>query len=203
MTENKPKQREFANFGEYLYWSYANIQMLFAALSKGIDEYDRRCYMIRSKFFKGYKEGRYNIRDLMQNNIAKLRYDNTHCWYCGCKVSTPNNLTIDHIFPRSKGGSNDIDNIFLVCKNCNSSKGDKDLIEWFTETRKEYPPLYLIVHYLKQIYFYSKENNLLELQLSDLEKMSLPFNLKYIPLQFPQPKVFVEVDEDNLYNPKS
>ena len=38
---------KFANFGEYLYWSYANLQMLCAALNMGKEKYDRSCYMIR------------------------------------------------------------------------------------------------------------------------------------------------------------
>ena len=30
------KERTYANFGEYLYWSYANIQMLNYALNAGV-----------------------------------------------------------------------------------------------------------------------------------------------------------------------
>jgi len=45
------KERTFSNFGDYLYWSYANLQMLHYALKDGKPRYDRMCYMIRAKAF--------------------------------------------------------------------------------------------------------------------------------------------------------
>ena len=42
----------------------------------------------------------------------------------GCKTLFPyRNLTIDHIVPRSKGGTDHIDNLQLLCGACNSTKG--------------------------------------------------------------------------------
>ena len=76
------KERTYANFGEYLYWSYANIQMLHYALNNGVRRYNRMCYMIRAKAFKAYKEGRWNIHDLFEFNITKIK-ENNYCWYCG------------------------------------------------------------------------------------------------------------------------
>ena len=34
--------------------------------------------------------------------------------------------SIDHIFPISRGGQNNDENLRLLCKNCNSQKGAKD-----------------------------------------------------------------------------
>ena len=55
------KLPDFKNFGEYLYYAYANLQMLHYALKDGKSKYDRMCYMIRAKAFKAYKEGRWQI----------------------------------------------------------------------------------------------------------------------------------------------
>lgn len=43
------------------------------------------------------------------------------CKACG----TSQGLTVDHIFPVSKGGSNDLDNLQTLCGSCNSRKGDR------------------------------------------------------------------------------
>ena len=45
-----------------------------------------------------------------------------HC--NGCKIHFPfKNLTVDHIVPRSKGGSDHFENLQLLCGHCNSLKG--------------------------------------------------------------------------------
>ena len=162
--------------------------MLHYALNAGKAEYDRMCYMIRAKAFKAYREGRWNIHDLLEFNVTKIRQNN-YCWYCGRELES-SRLTKDHVFPRSKGGNNAMDNIIMVCKTCNSSKGNMDLFEWYAEVRKEWPPLNVCVHYMKNIYLYSIENGLMSKPCEDLDHLDLPFKWRYIPKDYPQPEVF-------------
>ena len=42
----------------------------------------------------------------------------------GCRVLFPyRNLTIDHVVPQSRGGSDELGNLQLLCAACNSVKG--------------------------------------------------------------------------------
>jgi hypothetical protein len=52
---------------------------------------------------------------------------NYQCAYCGSEED----LTLDHITPRSKGGSNRVTNVLCACKQCNNSKGHEFWSEWY------------------------------------------------------------------------
>ena len=51
------------------------------------------------------------------------RRDGFSCHYCGTK----DNLGVDHIIPRSKGGTSDLDNLVACCRTCNSRKNNRIL----------------------------------------------------------------------------
>ena len=51
--------------------------------------------------------------------LAVFDRDHYTCQHCGARKG----LTVDHIVPVSKGGTNDPDNLRTLCGPCNSSKG--------------------------------------------------------------------------------
>lgn len=38
-------------------------------------------------------------------------------------------MQVDHLLPRRRGGSNNIENLMPLCKSCNSSKKDRDSVD--------------------------------------------------------------------------
>jgi hypothetical protein len=48
------------------------------------------------------------------------------CLYCGGASES-----IDHVFPRSRGGLSDDDNCVPACLDCNGAKGDSEAFSWY------------------------------------------------------------------------
>lgn len=57
--------------------------------------------------------------------LSIYRRDNFHCMYCGKRITDLSKLTLDHIYPKSRGGKNTPDNLVTSCKPCNHTKGDR------------------------------------------------------------------------------
>lgn len=77
--------------------------------------------------------------ELSRQNIFKR--DNFTCQYCGID----NNLTIDHVLPRSKGGKSSWSNLVTACKTCNAEKGDETPQEaGFDLQSKPFRPSYIM-----------------------------------------------------------
>jgi 5-methylcytosine-specific restriction endonuclease McrA len=62
----------------------------------------------------------------MWRESIKAHY-NHQCVYCG----STSNLTLDHVRPRCRGGRNDASNLVAACRECNRSKGSRDVLDWF------------------------------------------------------------------------
>lgn len=65
---------------------------------------------------------------------SKLEGQGGKCVYCGRDIR--DNFSIDHIKPLSRGGSNEIDNMDLVCMTCNTRKSTREK-EYFLKLIKE------------------------------------------------------------------
>ena len=80
------------------------------AASKGItyEELQNRRALRRARTIRG------SVRKYV------MARDNYTCQYCGSQE----NPVIDHIFPFSRGGSNEADNLQVLCRDCNARKSD-------------------------------------------------------------------------------
>lgn len=90
------------------------------------------------------------IDHILESSIFKR--DNYTCHYCHlkCDCSHPytTGLSIDHIIPKSKGGTDDPDNLVTACCSCNKKKRDKDYNE-FVEIINRRPKTlidYIVAH---------------------------------------------------------
>ena len=74
-----------------------------------------------------YQQGtlyQYEVREYL------LEKFNRTCVYCGAK-DTP--LEVEHIKPRSKGGSNRVSNLTIACVPCNQAKSNLDIREFLAD----------------------------------------------------------------------
>lgn len=94
------------------------------------------------------------------------------CIYCGEKK----NLTVEHILPRSCGGEDIPDNVVMVCKSCNSSKGGKRLYEWLGLKSKDTHHRIAEGKYLK--YLYSLHEKRGTLGVSDVKTLCGACNMQ-------------------------
>lgn len=62
----------------------------------------------------------YREMPLTRRNL--FQRDNHRCQYCGC---TGQPLSVDHVVPRSRGGSDSWDNVTTACLPCNVRKGNR------------------------------------------------------------------------------
>lgn len=90
------------------------------------DDPERELRTIRESFqfpsvirLRSYIRVPYNKVVLSRRNI--MRRDNFTCMYCGSK----NDLTIDHVLPKSRGGKDIWENLTTACERCNVKKGSR------------------------------------------------------------------------------
>jgi 5-methylcytosine-specific restriction endonuclease McrA len=105
-------------------------------LGQDVEDKDRKDSFGNEQFvFRKLKE----MSDTDPTVVYNIEVEGTHsyiadgmvvhnCGFCGKKFHTED-LTIDHIIPKSKGGKMVWENVTLACIPCNGKKGDRSLAE--------------------------------------------------------------------------
>lgn len=172
---------------ESLYWSYANLAMACAAVEENAKKYGKGHFIVRSRLHSGLKNGTMNVRSLAHDDQLKLKMHQA-CSYCGSQE----NLSMDHLIPKERGGPESADNIVWACRSCNSSKGATDLLDWMHKQHR-FPPLLLLRRYLKLAIAFCESKDIMDKALDEAESLlcELPFNLQAIPHAYPSPEHLV------------
>jgi len=66
-----------------------------------------------------------DFRELRAKSYGVLSEDGTPVVCCGYCGTTKGPIVLDHILPRSRGGTDALHNLALACVNCNERKGDR------------------------------------------------------------------------------
>jgi 5-methylcytosine-specific restriction endonuclease McrA len=91
--------------------------------------YANKQYAKRPEYKPGMKDAFYNTREWLEVRYKTLVKYGKVCQCCGASAGI---LHVDHIKPRSKFPSLelDIDNLQVLCEACNIGKSNKDVTDW-------------------------------------------------------------------------
>lgn len=95
----------------------------------------------------GHRERHWKVPPVSRREV--FRRDQHRCQYCG----STKRLTLDHVIPRSKGGTHTWDNVVTACAPCNSAKGDR-LLPTANLTLKTRPkaPMHPVMAFAEQFW---------------------------------------------------
>ena len=80
------------------------------------------------------------------NNVYKiklellLKHNKINCLYCNKFIKDRSDLTIDHVLPKSLGGDDGVNNLALVCKQCNFDKRSLLLTDYLNKFNVQITP---------------------------------------------------------------
>jgi len=148
---------------DIIYYYYAKLVI---APSAGF----KKNYGFIINSYKRLKTGKTSMSDYERELIHLAEMKNI-CAFCGSKC---NECEIVHIVPKSIGIKPGMHNLVYACKSCATSKGEKDLIEWWCKDLKKPRddlPRIPIGFYLKIAYEIHKINFSLKKSCNGLEDL--------------------------------
>lgn len=67
-----------------------------------------------------------------EGRLATILRDGCACVWCRETLEEGASFTLDHVIPRSKGGSNHPSNLLTACHRCNSRRGNRTVRQFAT-----------------------------------------------------------------------
>ncbi|MBT4791291.1 MAG: HNH endonuclease [Halobacteriovoraceae bacterium] len=135
-------------------WKKA-LTLFFTERAEVVEHHQNIEIRSTSKSFKLPKVMRLfcKIGDIHQVKFSRMNIfyrDNFTCQYCSGKFIAKE-LTLDHVYPKSKGGKTDWENIVAACGRCNNKKSDTLLCDsQFNLIKKPFEPKWLSL-FLKKL----------------------------------------------------
>lgn len=170
---------------DHIFWSYSMLTVtrtIMECTKAGRpDPYSggrtKASNIIMSKF----KNNTMNVRNLDRDDaLAQMAVP--ICAHCGSRAPS---YHLDHLIPKSKIKNDYIYlNQVISCPRCNTSRGNKDLMEWYRRNMM-FPSLGVLRRYLKICYFYAKQRGHLDRSVEESFQDGLPFDPRNFPEKFP------------------
>lgn len=124
------------------YWHYADghggliFQIIAEEAQKMRLPVDPRGAAAGISATEAYQAASLRLANLRRDVLQLAARDGLKCHYCGEDLNT-STLQVDHVIPRSKGGSSALSNLVLACPKCNGKKGAQDYDAFVTQIRNE------------------------------------------------------------------
>ena len=153
---------------DLIYWQYAKIISESAGAGK-------RQYPFVMDRFKKLQSAEIEWSGSIREYIKERERAN-HCIYCGSNE----NLSYDHLIPKSKGGPDIPDNVVVACRKCNSSKGEDGVYEWFKLDKRYDVPRIVEGKHLKLLYQLHEEKGTLNVGRENIDKLCKECGLRHL-----------------------
>lgn len=128
-----PYEQEFSKVPEAVRTYYDLICYQHARLIHLAADVDNYAFLWTK--YERLVDGEIEMTSITKENKYLLQEDFGICTYCGHKADTQ----YDHVIPISKGGPADISNQVPACEDCNSDRGDMDIIDWHRKRGEPVP----------------------------------------------------------------